>query len=62
MTASPILLNDAAMRRFIIEGYLVMRPDFPSGFHERIYDQLENSIDSCENVAHILEAIVLKHG
>jgi predicted phosphate transport protein (TIGR00153 family) len=27
-----------------------------------IYDQLESSLDSCENVAHILEAIVLKHG
>ncbi|MSQ41467.1 MAG: DUF47 domain-containing protein [Dehalococcoidia bacterium] len=27
-----------------------------------IYDQLENAIDSCENVAHVLESIVLKHG
>lgn len=27
-----------------------------------IYNELENSIDSCENVAHVLEAIVLKHG
>jgi uncharacterized protein Yka (UPF0111/DUF47 family) len=27
-----------------------------------IYDELESSLDSCENVAHILEAIVLKHG
>jgi len=27
-----------------------------------IYNELESSIDSCENVAHILEAIVLKHG
>lgn len=27
-----------------------------------IYGELENSLDSCENVAHILEAIVLKHG
>jgi hypothetical protein len=27
-----------------------------------IYNELECSIDSCENVAHILEAIVLKHG
>lgn len=26
-----------------------------------IYNELESSIDSCENVAHILEAIVLKH-
>lgn len=27
-----------------------------------IYSELESSIDSCENVAHILEAIVLKNG
>jgi predicted phosphate transport protein (TIGR00153 family) len=27
-----------------------------------IYDQLERGTDSCEMVAHILEAIVLKHG
>jgi uncharacterized protein Yka (UPF0111/DUF47 family) len=27
-----------------------------------IYDELESSLDSCENVAHVLEAIVLKHG
>ncbi len=26
-----------------------------------IYDQLELATDSCEGVAHILEAIVLKH-
>ena len=27
-----------------------------------IYDQLEGSLDSCENVANVLEGIVLKHG
>lgn len=40
MTDAPILLDDAAMRRFIIDGYLVLQPDFPGAFHERIYEQL----------------------
>lgn len=41
MTASPLLLDDAAMRRFIIDGYLVLKPDFAVGLHERIYQQIE---------------------
>jgi hypothetical protein len=43
------LLDDAAMRRFIIEGYLVLRPDFPAGFHETIYAQLEKTIAGSGN-------------
>jgi len=35
------LLDDAAMRRFIIEGYLVLKPDLPVDFHGRIYHRLE---------------------
>ena len=27
-----------------------------------IYNELENALDACENVSHVLEAIVLKHG
>lgn len=27
-----------------------------------IYDEFENALDSCENVSHVLEGIVLKHG
>src|SRR5207247_5071918 len=41
VTASPLLLDDAAMRRFIIEGYLVLKPDLPVDFHGRIYHRLE---------------------
>jgi predicted phosphate transport protein (TIGR00153 family) len=27
-----------------------------------VYDELENALDSCENVSHVLESIVVKHG
>lgn len=42
------------MRRFIIEGYLVLRPDFPAGFHERLYEQLEKTIAGSGNPANNL--------
>lgn len=41
MTESPVLLDDAAMRRFIINGYLVLKPAFPAGLHAAIYQRLE---------------------
>jgi hypothetical protein len=41
VTASPLLLDDAAMRRFIMDGYLVLKPEFPSGLDEAIYQRLE---------------------
>ena len=44
MTASPLLLDDDAMRRFIIDGYLVLQPDFPAEYHERIYQQIEKVV------------------
>lgn len=44
MTVSPLLLDDAAMRRFIIDGYLMLKPDLPAGFHDRIYHQIERML------------------
>jgi hypothetical protein len=35
------LLDDAAMRRFIIDGYLVLKPEFPREFHDRVGQRLE---------------------
>jgi HEAT repeat protein len=49
VTAPPVLLADAAMRRFIVEGYLVLRPDFPSGFNDTIYSQLEKTLAASGN-------------
>jgi HEAT repeat protein len=37
----PLLLDDAAMRRFIIDGYLVLNPEFPPEFHDRVCQRLE---------------------
>ena len=31
VTDSPLLFDDAAMRRFIIDGYVVLKPELPSG-------------------------------
>jgi len=39
--ASPVLLDDNAMRRFIIEGYLVLQPECSAGFHDALYERLE---------------------
>jgi hypothetical protein len=41
VTDSSFLLDDAAMRRFIIDGYLVLRPEFPREFHDRVRQRLE---------------------
>jgi hypothetical protein len=44
VTGSPLLLDDAAMRRFIMDGYLVLKPDLPAAFPERICQQLEQVV------------------
>ncbi len=44
MTASPLLLDDVDMRRFIRDGYLVLKPDLSAGYHDGIYQQLEKVI------------------
>ena len=49
MTASPLLLDDAAMRRFITDGYVVLRPEFPREFHDRIYHQIESVLAEGNN-------------
>ena len=35
------LLDDDAMQRFIIEGYLQLQSDLPLAYHARMYDELE---------------------
>ncbi|GAA4859920.1 hypothetical protein GCM10023310_43950 [Paenibacillus vulneris] len=36
----PVLLNDEQMRRFITEGFLILKTDFPEEFHQRLTEQL----------------------
>ncbi len=40
----PFLLNDEQMRRFIVDGYLVLKPNLPAELHKRIYDKLDRVI------------------
>ena len=35
------LLSDKAMQRFIQNGYVTVKPDFPASFHQRIYQKTE---------------------
>lgn len=37
---SPLLLTDEQMRRFITDGFLILKADFSDGFHERLVQQL----------------------
>ena len=32
----PVLLNDEQIRQFIVDGYVVFKPDLPESVHERI--------------------------
>lgn len=36
MVEERYLLNDDAMKRFIVWGWLVVKPDFPPGFHDSV--------------------------
>ena len=33
-------LTDAELQRFLIDGYLTVRPDLPAAFHRRVYDRI----------------------
>lgn len=35
------LLSDEAIRSFIVDGYVQVRADFPNGFHQSVYEQIE---------------------
>ena len=35
------LLDDDAMQRFIVEGYITLTSDLPREYHARRYDELE---------------------
>ena len=40
------LLSDAQMRRFLVDGFIVIRPDLPDDFHELIFRQTESVFES----------------
>ena len=41
MSANPVLLDDARMRNFIVDGYVVVKADFPDDVHQSIFRQTE---------------------
>ncbi len=43
MADKPVLLTDAQMQQFIRDGYLILHPDFPQGFHAKVYSRIEDS-------------------
>ena len=42
-------LSDAELQRFLVDGYLVLRPELPEGFHHRVYDRLGTVIERAGN-------------
>jgi hypothetical protein len=40
MDSGLIRLSDAQMQRFLVDGYLVLQPELPDGFHGQVYDRL----------------------
>jgi len=49
MSNAAVLLDDQTMQRFIRDGYITFKPDFPDGFHQRIYDRIEATIEQSGN-------------
>ena len=65
------LLDDAAMRGFIRDGYLTVRSELPGGFHERMLDALDdldeggprghnNLLPCVPELAHMLDEPVIR--
>ncbi|HET6384422.1 MAG TPA: HEAT repeat domain-containing protein [Armatimonadota bacterium] len=44
MSSAPVLLDDSAMKRFITDGYIVLKPQMPEGLNEQVYERLEKVI------------------
>ena len=43
------LLSDEAMQRFIRNGYITVKPEFPATFHQRIYQKTEEMFEKVGN-------------
>ena len=42
-------LNDDAMKRFIMNGYVTVKTDFPASFHERVYEKTQAMFEKVGN-------------
>ncbi len=45
MVDKAYLLTDEEMRNFIVNGYVVVKADFPAGFHETIYQKTKTAFE-----------------
>ena len=54
MNRSALQLTDEAMRDFIINGYVTVKTDFPSSFHENICQQLDTMFEETGNLGNNL--------
>lgn len=50
MVDQEYLLDDDAMRNFIINGYVKVQTDFPAAFHENVYQQIEDMFETHGNL------------
>ena len=44
----PVLLTDKQMQDFIREGYIVLHPEMPEGYHEAIYKNSRKALPKRE--------------
>lgn len=49
MADKPYKFSDEDMRRFIVNGHVTVKPDFPRSFHEQIYQQTKAIFESDGN-------------
>ena len=42
-------LTDAELQRFLIDGYLTLRPELPAAFHRRVYDRIGTVLERTGN-------------
>ena len=52
------LLNDEEMRRFIIDGYIKIQPDFSPNFHQTIFQQVEDMFENQGNLGNNLLPLI----
>jgi HEAT repeat protein len=62
--ASPLLLTDAQMQRFIADGYLCLKTELPESFHRRLYERFDAliGIDESNNPGNNLLPLVPELG
>ncbi len=55
------LLSDAEVLKFIVDGYMVLKPDFPDGFNEFCYDECTKATADGNPGDRILELVPKLH-